>query len=542
MLKLLYTRFFDTRNIEFWAIVLLCITAVGLPLSACFMSIGTIGLAVLFTISGHWDYKIKNLKKNIPMLLITGLPLISLLWFANTSNFKYALHDINIKHVLLVLPLAVGSVRLTRKQIFLILQVFVLATIISSLASLGIYLGIYVPKKAILNIRDITIIPHIRFGLMCVMSVCIIAYKLYEDFRNNHPIKNVVMVASALWLIYFTILLQTVTSWIVMFVLLCAYPIIYHKRLGKHAGIIYIAVVTTIIATSVLFVLKVHSDFHTIKDYGKPFDSVTLSGNPYTSDTTSTLIENGYYVNRFICKKELVQTWDSVSSIPYSGTDERGHSIGATVIRFLSSKGYTKDREGVLALTANEIKAIEHGCGSCVFLERSSAYKRVYEIIWEIDRYTKYGDPNGKSICMRIEFWKASRHIIKEHFWFGIGTGDFRDEFRTAYDEINSALSNDYRNLAICNQYLTFLISFGIFGFMASIFFLIVPFAKAKRRGFLLISFFILIMTSMISENTLDSQAGVLLFAFFYTLLLKADNSAELKSFYLDEETPQTQS
>ncbi len=524
MSKSLYRQFFSIRNTEFLAVVLLCITAVGLPLSACLMSIGTIGLGVLWLVCGNWKYKIDNLKSNRNLLPIAGLFLISLIWLLNTSNYKYALHDISIKHVLLVLPLALGSINLRQKQTNIVLQVFVVATIISSLASLGIHLGIYVPKKPILNIRDITIIPHIRLGLMCVMSVCIIGYNYYKRHATTSSGIKLLLIFAALWLIYFTILLQTVTSWIVMIVLLCTYLIVYRKRMQKWLFTTSLFGTIGIIAATLLYIQNVYSDFYTVKPIDKDLKSKTSLGNAYTHDTTNVLLENGYYVQRFICINELRHTWDSISDIPFDGRDKRNNSIKSTIIRFLTSKGYTKDAEGLLSLTPQEIDAIERGCGCCVFLEKSNIYKRTYEIIWEFDRYKTENNPNGKSICMRFEFLKASKYLISNNFWTGVGTGDFRDEFREAYNHTDSKLSKEYRKLAICNQYITFTITFGIIGLLACMYCIIAPFAKSRKRGFLLISFFTLIVVSMISENTLDSQAGVLLFGFFYTLLLKEHN------------------
>lgn len=528
MLKSLYFRIFTEKNIETLAVVLLIITAVGLPLSACLMSIGTVGLAVLWLVSGHFDYKIANLRTSRYLFPIAGLPIISLIWFINSTNFKYAFHDINIKHALLVLPIVLGSIKLSIKQISLVLHLFVIATFVSSIASFAIYLGIYVPEKPILNIRDITIIPHIRFGLMCVLSVCITAYYIFKKRRTIRKSIILLLGILSLWLIYFTILLQTVTSWFVMFLLFCSYMINYRKKIKLWLSGIFAFLIIVFVSAVLLFILKVNSDFYTIKNYDRPLNSTTQLGNAYVHDTTNFMTENGYYIYRFICKKELSSTWDSISSIPYGNTDKLGNPIGATLMRFLTSKGYTKDREGVLLLTSDEVNAIENGCGCCVFLEKSSFYKRVYEIIWEIDRYTKYNDPNGKSICMRMEFLKATFYLIKNNFWFGVGTGDFRDEFKNAYEAMNSSLSKEYRNLAICDQYLTFFVTFGIFGFLASVTCLILPFIMSERKSFLLISFFILIMASMISENTLDSQAGALLFVFFYSLFLKLDNNFDI--------------
>ena len=135
MLKSLYMRIFTVRNVEWLMVILLCITALGMPLSRFLMSTGTTGLAVALVISGNWRYKFENLKNNRFLWPIIALFLLHVVWLIGADNPSEAAHDINVKLPLLIFPLTVGAMALSRKQIMIVLQVFVVAVWASIWAS-----------------------------------------------------------------------------------------------------------------------------------------------------------------------------------------------------------------------------------------------------------------------------------------------------------------------------------------------------------------------------------------------------------------------
>lgn len=517
----LYSRIFSMSNIEKCVFVLLCITSIGMPLSPFVTSIGTVGLIALWLISGNWQSKIDNLKQNRQLWPIAILLLIHLIWLFNTSNFKYAAHDINIKMPLLIFPLVIGSIKLTTKRINTVLQFLVFATILSSIVSTAVYFGIYVPNKPIHNIRDISIfISHIRLGLMTVFSICVAAFYLYRNFNGLSCWKRIALIAIIAWLLFFTVILQSLTSWVIALLLVCFTLINYHKAIpAKYFTIslvsIVIVLVSVITATSVVF-----HNFYVIKDNtNMPLPETTSFGNAYFHDTSNFEVENGFYINRFICRKELEETWNELSIMPFNGKDLRNQDLNMTIIRYLTSKGLTKDRSGLMQLTTEDIKAIEAGNTNCLSIQKSKTYQRIYETIWEFDDYIKRGNPNGKSICMRIEYLKTGWGIFKKTPLLGVGTGDVCDAFRDAYVDNNSNLDLKYRNRAH-NQYVTFSISFGIIGLILVLICFFSPLFIKRKRGFLLSAFALIIFISMLNEDTLETQAGVTLFAFIYTLLL----------------------
>ena len=134
--------------------------------------------------------------------------------------------------------------------------------------------------------------------------------------------------------------------------------------------------------------------------------------------------------------------------------------------------------------------------------------------------YINHGNPNASSVMQRVEYWKASAYIIKKHWLTGVGTGDLNLAFEKAYASLDSRLESAFRNRSH-NQFLAIFIAFGLFGLVLFIFSLIYPGIKTgKFYSYLYIVFFIIIFMSMLTEDTLETQAGATFFAFFNALLL----------------------
>jgi O-antigen ligase len=106
--------------------------------------------------------------------------------------------------------------------------------------------------------------------------------------------------------------------------------------------------------------------------------------------------------------------------------------------------------------------------------------------------------------------------------WIGVGTGDVRDEIEKQYQIDNSILSDEYR-LRAHNQFLTFLVSFGIIGLIVFVLSIIYPLFKITD-SYLYLSFVVIALLSMLTEDTLESQAGVTFFAFLNIFLLLLEN------------------
>jgi O-antigen ligase len=126
----------------------------------------------------------------------------------------------------------------------------------------------------------------------------------------------------------------------------------------------------------------------------------------------------------------------------------------------------------------------------------------------------------GHSVTQRFEFWRTGWYIFLENPVIGIGTGDMNLEYNKMYERLETGLSEKYR-LRAHNQYLNFLVTFGTLGFLFFLLIIAYPFIGNKHaNSFLYIGFCIILYTSMLNEDTLETQVGVTLYAFFNAFFL----------------------
>ncbi|MBM3437305.1 MAG: O-antigen ligase family protein, partial [Bacteroidetes bacterium] len=129
-------------------------------------------------------------------------------------------------------------------------------------------------------------------------------------------------------------------------------------------------------------------------------------------------------------------------------------------------------------------------------------------------------NPGGMSVVQRIEYWKAAFSIIADNFWTGVGTGDMDTAFKERYAKMNSRLAPEFQHRSH-NQFLAIFVAFGIFGLLWFVATLIYPPVFLKKIfEFRFLAFYIIIILSMLVEDTLETQQGVTLYAFFTSFLL----------------------
>jgi O-antigen ligase len=122
---------------------------------------------------------------------------------------------------------------------------------------------------------------------------------------------------------------------------------------------------------------------------------------------------------------------------------------------------------------------------------------------------------SGSSAGIRLEMWKASVPLIKENFFFGVGTGDVNRELQTIFAQ--KRLKRAVRdNLNAHNQIIQTQVALGIVGTIALLMSFLYPFILAIKRGNLFFPMFAVIMgINFLTESMFNAQAGVL----FYSLI-----------------------
>ncbi|MGB3946500.1 MAG: O-antigen ligase family protein [Bacteroidia bacterium] len=119
----------------------------------------------------------------------------------------------------------------------------------------------------------------------------------------------------------------------------------------------------------------------------------------------------------------------------------------------------------------------------------------------------------------RILVWKAAIDIIKANFLTGVGTGDAKDTMLETYKQ-KGMISEYEHKLNSHNQYFNTFIALGIIGFLSLLCSLFIPlYYSFKQQNILFIVFICLAGINFLFESMLERQAGVIYFAYFYSLL-----------------------
>jgi hypothetical protein len=500
----------------------LILVAICLPLSKFAISISMLFLLSNWILELEFKAKWNKLINNKSILTFTGIFIVHLLWLFNTKNFEYAFHDIGNKAILILFPIIIGtSEKLNIKQIKVILVWFSLAVVSSSLISTFILTGII--NYPITDIREISVfMSHIRLSLLINFSIFSLAFILFSKDFNLKKQEVIIYTMIVLWLSIFLFLLKSFTGIIIYIILLLVVSGFYSFKIKDIVPKLFLQLgLITIVLISASYLTHSISKFYSVERVDtEKLDKLTQSGNRYSNTFEQGQVENGNYVWLYFCQKELIKEWNSRSSIKYYEKDKQGHIIKNTLIRYLTSKGYRKDSVGVSKLTEPDIQNIEAGIPNYIFANKYKLYPKIYEAIWEIDAYKKGFNNYGSSITQRLEFLKTAKLIIKDNFWFGIGTGDVQDSFNEYYQKNNSPLPIKNR-LRAHNQFVTFLLTFGIIGFLIIFISFFYPVFKTKLNPkYFLIILLAIVLLSFFNEDTLETQIGVTFFSYFYSLFL----------------------
>ncbi|HNP47419.1 MAG TPA: O-antigen ligase family protein [Bacteroidia bacterium] len=510
----------------------LCLLVAGLPVSLFLTSLSQFFIAGSFFLEGDLSTKIKRYISNRSALLLTGIWLLHVAGLLWTTDIQEGLKDIRIKLPLLILPLVMsGSAPLSTKQFRFILYLFVFSVFSGSLVSIAVLNGLIPTKAPIYDIREIFIlgVSHIRFALFTCLAVIVVGWLMYTREQKTFGSK-LLLSALMLWLSIFLFIIESITG--ISILIICGLLFLWYNVIRHQSKWLRFASAVLVIAIplSLFFYLK---NFVQTYSPAPPqeldFTKKTNRGNAYFFDTTNTQVENGYRVYAYVCEYEMREEWNKRSSIPFDSLDQRKQPVKSTLIRFLASKGETKDGDAVLRLSDEEVHSIERGIANVYYEHISSIKSRLLQILWEYHEYMRGGDPSGHSVTQRLEFWRAAAAIIADHPWTGVGTGDMPEAYGEEYQKMNTQLMQKYR-LRAHNQYLAIAVAFGIPALIYFLFTLFYPIRKALRnQNILFISFWVIAFFSMFTEDTLETQAGATFVALFWSLFLFSSDAAEIE-------------
>jgi hypothetical protein len=507
------------EQVYFYTLVLI---AVSLPLSIFTTSMFQLLLLLNWLVELRYREKWQKVVSNRALqlfLLIFGLHLVGLLW---SSDLAYALHDIKIKLPLLAFPVIIATSRpLSALEVRRMLLFFSLGVLAASVASL-LKLAGWIPG-GMEGYRDLSLfISHIRFSLMVVLALLVSVYFLFIRREGIPWAEKSYYAAVLIWFPVFLLLLKSLSG--IAIAGLLAFFVLLRALFEIRDPVIRFMVLVPVLMIPLFTILYLsHSieRFYRIEQVDEEqLDRYTAEGNPYKHRPWYKEAENGHYTWLYVCEEELEREWNKVSSFDYHGHTSNDRSVRVTLIRFLTSRGLRKDANGLRQLTAAEIEAIEQGTTNHLFMKRFRLYPRIYEVLWEIDRYQRGYAPSEKSVVQRYLYLQAGWSIATDHLLMGVGNGDVKQEFKDYYDAVDSPLKPRWR-LRAHNQFLTFMISFGVPGLLIFLAALVAPlFLAGRQRSFLATGFLILLMLSMLSEDTLETATGAGFSAFFYAIFV----------------------
>jgi hypothetical protein len=502
--------------------------AAGMLFGTVPTSIPQIILAANWLLEGNFSLKWQHLKNNKIFWVLASLFLLHVIGMSYTENLQRGLDDLRNKIPLLVLPLILFSTKpLSVKEFKLLFGFFFLSVFVSSLCCYIVYAGY--TKKVIIDIRKASVfMSHIRYSLFIAFSIIGL---LYYSVKEKLIVIKAVCVISTLWLLFFMYKLEMATGFLfLVFVggfLLVLFSIRWLPKKVSGALMIAIAILSVIVVKNAATSLHMYDKKSSHK--ANILLNRNINGGLYLQDTVFGLAENGNLITINVNDFELKKEWAPRSSMDYYGNDKRGNAIRYTLLRYMASKGLTKDSLGIASLSKTDIENIENGSSNYKYSINSGLITKWRELVWEYINYKRGENPSGHTLTMRLEFWKTAGYIIHHHPVFGVGTGDIQDSFNAMYIKKKSKLDLVWR-LRCHNQYLAIGVAFGYVGLIIFIFYLLYPaFVLRKQVHYLYWPFFLIAVLSFFTEDTLETQSGVTFFIFFQSLFLWLASFREIK-------------
>ncbi len=494
--------------------------AASMPLSKFGMSLGEFTIAGGWLLGGDVKEKFNRVFRSPVVWILWGVYFLHLIGLWHCQDFKLAGDDLRIKAPLLLMPLFFAGMNpLTDKQYRILMGVLIGGVLASTLISLGVYLG-WIHHK-VNDIRDISIfISHIRLSLLCSVAIVLLARFITLAKSTSYKVLYFALIG---WFICFMILLQSVTGLGILLAGLAVYLFVnlFSKKASLLAkGFGSVLLVGLLYGGYHLYEMVFVKSIQVIHVDATKLPVLTPRGNRYVHDTIRQDEENGSLVWACFCDHEMDSVWKQRSTLPLFEGQNRQSMRLFTLVRFLTSKGLMRDADGVAALSDAEIRAIENGTASINDLTENKFENRIRSLAWEYRQYHFNGYASGHSMTQRLEFWKNALYIIKQHPLTGVGTGNVKAALAKAYTATGSTLDAEWR-LGPHNEYLLMGVLFGIGGILYFIFSLIAPWLILhKRRDFIYTAFLFIAICSMLTEDTLETQAGVTFYAFLNAIFL----------------------
>ncbi len=507
----MFDKWFKLPAHYYLHVTALSLLIIGVSLSNVLMSIGTIWIIANSLIEMDFKAKWERFKSNKKVIAISSLFLLMLFSMAWSKDLSYAFKDVMIKLPLITIPLVMGTSKPLQSKVYNYLLYLFLGT----LAFTTIFNHIRFNSDTYGDIRAMSFfISHIRLGGLICLAIFLGGYSIYKR-KTAYWFTLPIMV----WLIVYLYLSQILSAYVLFSVLFLVTLFYFFNNTLRIIMSITLVLVCVLIGNMLTNSLQEKAkEFSTNSKEVVNLDSLdlyTVNGNSYYHDIKTTTTENGNRIWLYVSVDECEEEWNKRSQINYDSTNAIGEPIYAGLYRYMASKNIRKDSIGFLALSNSDIKNIENGQTN--YKSEHGLEGKLNEVYFEYLDYIHTGNPNGNSLAQRYEHLRTALSIVKENWVFGVGIGDVNTTFQEQYTKLNSKLDKAHR-LRAHNQFFTIWISLGLIGFALVVFVVFSPLFDKN------ITFEVIIVTfSMIfaffTQDMIETQAGVTIFALFYALV-----------------------
>lgn len=492
----------------------LCLFVISLPSSRYFLTVSEVILICNWLAEADFKTKFSKLRSDraaIAFILIYILNVIGLLWSEN-SGYAFK-NDLLHKSPTLFLPLIFATSPVPdRKKIRVLLLLFISSVLVVSL--IGFFSRIIQPD---LFFRKAS--PFI-LGVYLGMMLIIAAFQLpllAKQVTGNKLYLYLSLAISA-WLIFFLFYLRALSGIASFAAVMVFLTVVFVTRVNSLLLKISVPALVILVAGLAIWpMVSIYKQTHaeTPTDF-RTLERFTGQGTPYLHDTVNRIRENGNLVYIYIADEELRDPWRERSELDFDGNDLMNQELRATLYRYMSSRGLKKDRQGLMELTDDDIRAIEKGTTNYLNVTRPGFYIRIYEEMMSLHVYyqssrkvTSWG-----SLTKRIDVWRASWEAFKKNPVLGWGTGSILKAVDYGIEKNGSTLSG--LNMRPHNQFLYILLTLGLTGLIIIVmlyaYFL---FKKKAHESFMFILFLIVFLVNFTGNNSFESQSGQNLFVFF---------------------------
>lgn len=140
------------------------------------------------------------------------------------------------------------------------------------------------------------------------------------------------------------------------------------------------------------------------------------------------------------------------------------------------------------------------------------------EMVGKLDQIERPEVEIYSSLVTRLTIWKTTIDLTKEHLLFGVGSSDSKNELFKYYKQTNQLFLTKYQ-LPVHNQYLDFLLKFGVLGLLGVVLYIgYIGYIGFKLKNSMVISFFMLFFIANLTDDYLIRFDGIAFSGFWMSV------------------------